>query len=131
MNTAETQTMTTENTATTEAAAPKAPSKMELSRPLFNEIHAEGYVLREGSKSARSEFVTRAQDELGLTKAGAATYYQNLTNEKAGKPLYGTKKKADVKDEPKAEDADAPQAPEAPVEDAEVPVEATDEAKAE
>lgn len=110
MTTTETNTMTTENTAATaETAAPKAPSKMELSRPLFNEIHAEGYVLSEGSKSARSEFVTRAQKELGLTKAGAATYFQNLSNEKAGKPLYGTKKKAepeaggDKQEEPKQE----------------------------
>lgn len=86
--------MTNTNTAAnTEAQAPAAPakemSKMDHSRILFAEIYAPGYKLRmEGAKSQRSEFVKRAMAEFAATKNGAATYFQNLSNEAKGQPLY-------------------------------------------
>lgn len=77
-------------TAQAPAAAPAAPmSKMDHSRILFAEIYAPGYKLKmEGAKSQRSEFVKRAMAEFGATKNGAATYFQNLSNEAKGQPLY-------------------------------------------
>lgn len=86
--------MTNTNTAAnTEAQAPAAPAKemtkMDHSRILFAEIYAPGYKLKmEGAKSQRSEFVKRAMAEFGATKNGAATYFQNLSNEAKGQPLY-------------------------------------------
>jgi hypothetical protein len=86
--------MTNTNTAAnTEAQAPAAAaepmSKMAHSRILFAEIYAPGYKLKmEGAKSQRSEFVKRAMAEFGATKNGAATYFQNLSNEAKGQPLY-------------------------------------------
>lgn len=86
--------MTNTNTAAnTEAQAPAAPakemSKMDHSRILFAEIYAPGYKLKmEGAKSQRSEFVKRAMAEFAATKNGAATYFQNLSNEAKGQPLY-------------------------------------------
>lgn len=87
--------MTNTNTAAnTEAQAPAAApaepmSKMAHSRILFAEIYAPGYKLKmEGAKSQRSEFVKRAMAEFGATKNGAATYFQNLSNEAKGEPLY-------------------------------------------
>lgn len=95
--------MTNTNTAVnTEATAPAEPmTKMDHSRILFKEIYAPGYKLKmEGAKSQRSEFVKRAMAEFGATKAGAATYFQNLSNEAKGQPLYkytsSKNKKADT-----------------------------------
>lgn len=90
--------MTNTNAAAPATTEAKAPTKMDLARPLFNEIYAKGYKLSEGCKSQRAEFIKRGQAELGLTKNGAATYFQNLTNESRGEPTYkyGSKKKADV-----------------------------------
>lgn len=83
-----------------DAAAPAAPmTKMDHSRILFKEIYTPGYKLRmEGAKSQRGEFVKRAIAEFGATKNGAATYFQNLSNEAKGQPLYKytPKKKGDV-----------------------------------
>jgi hypothetical protein len=82
-----------QNTATT-----KTPSKMDLARPIFNEIYAPGYKLSEGVKSQRAEFIKRAQAEIGMTANGAATYFQNLSNQAKGDPLYkynGKKKAAE------------------------------------
>ena len=75
-------------TATTQADAPvaKEPSKMELARKLFQEIYTKGFDL--GGKSQRQVFITRAQSEVGLTKAGANTYFQNLSNEAKTGELY-------------------------------------------
>lgn len=91
--------MTTSNaaaTTTTTAAEAKAPTKMDLARPLFAEIYKQGYKLSEGCKSQRSEFIKRGMAELGLTKNGAATYFQNLTNESRGEGVYKYAKKRDV-----------------------------------
>lgn len=83
--------MKTENTAAnTEAQAPAAPmSKMDHSRILFKEIYTAGYKFKIATaKSQRSEFIGRAMNEFGATKAGAATYFQNLSNLAKGEPLY-------------------------------------------
>lgn len=97
--------MTNTNTAAnTEAQAPAAApakpmTKMDHSRILFAEIYAPGYKFKvEGSKSQRNEFVKRAIAEFGATKNGAATYFQNLSNEAKGQPLYKytSSKKKDV-----------------------------------
>lgn len=66
----------------------KAPSKMDLVRPIFEEIYTEGYKLSEGCKSQRAEFIKRAQEEASMTKNGAATYFQNLSNQAKGQALY-------------------------------------------
>lgn len=94
-------------TTNVEAAAPivvepKAPSKMELARPIFKEVTAEGVVLPEG-KTARATFIARAVAEISLTEKGAATYYQNLTKEAKGLPLYSRKKKVTEAELPEAE----------------------------
>ena len=78
----------TNTAATTEATteATKAPSKMALARALRAEIYAAGYDL--DGKSQRQVFIARAQAEIGMTEAGANTYFQNLSNEAAGRGLY-------------------------------------------
>lgn len=104
--------MTTPATApTTPEAAPKAPSKMSLCKPLFEELTAEGAILPEG-KTARATFIARAQaEDIGLTAAGAATYWQNLTSKAAGGKLYPHGAKPKAKDEaPAAEPAAEPAA---------------------
>lgn len=91
--------MATENNTAPAATTEAAPmTKMDHSRILFAEIYAPGYKLKmEGAKSQRSEFVKRAMAEFGATKNGAATYFQNLSNEAKGQPLYKySAKKKDV-----------------------------------
>lgn len=68
----------------TEAA--KKVSKMDTARVLFKEIFTRGYDLK--GKSQRAVFIDRAMKEQGLSKHCAGTYYQNLTNEANGQPLY-------------------------------------------
>ena len=83
--------MTTTANAAVQTAAPaaapaKAPSKMELCRIVYNEIYAEGYDLKGASQ--RQCFIKRTMAEHGISKHCANTYFQNLSNEKAGKGLY-------------------------------------------
>lgn len=83
--------MTTTNAAaTTEQQAPAKPkSKMEHARELWAEIYTPGYKFKiEGAKSHRNEFIKRAIKEFGMTQNGAATYFQNLSNEAKGEPVY-------------------------------------------
>ena len=80
----------------TPVAVVKAPSKMDLARPIFIEVTAVDYELPEG-KTARHTFIARSQEEAGLTPKGAATYWQNLTKEAKGEPLYGKKGEAKVR----------------------------------
>lgn len=87
---------TAETTAAAAAVpAPKAPTKADLARPIFAELTKVGAELPEG-KTARAEFIRRAQEEAGLTAKGAATYWQNLTKAARGEPMYGKKKVAEV-----------------------------------
>lgn len=88
MTTATTNAADTTNTNVPAAApAPKAPSKMDKARELFLKLKEDGYVVPEGS-SIRKEFISAAIANIGLTKNGAITYYNNLQNEAKGKPLY-------------------------------------------
>lgn len=98
MNTAETN--ATETT-TTEAAA---PNKMQRCAELYKEIFTRGYDLK--GKSQRSNFIERAQAEVGMTKAGAATYFQNLSNKNKGEDLYkyNNKKKTNTNEEVKGKE---------------------------
>lgn len=89
--------MTTTNAAAQTQEQAKVMTKMDHARVLFGEIYTEGYKFKiEGAKSHRNEFIKRAIKEFGMTQAGAATYFQNLTNEAKGEPVYKynkTKKK--------------------------------------
>lgn len=89
--------MTNTNTAQTQTPAAEAPSKMDQAKVLFAEIFTPGYKFKhQEAKSQRGEFIKRAMAEFGMTKAGAGTYYQNLSNHiQKGKKLYEyTPKKA-------------------------------------
>ncbi len=77
---------TTNTQATAPAPEAKAPTKMELAKKLYDEIYGAGYDLE--GKSQRQVFIARAQAEIGLTKAGANTYFQNLSNEARGQGRY-------------------------------------------
>lgn len=92
-------------TENTETAAPAVPSKMDKAKVLFAGLRDGSIPLAEG-KSARATFIATAQEpEIGATKNGAATYWQNLVSlEKGGKlyPHTASKKKADA---PTAADA--------------------------
>lgn len=105
------KTATTTAIATTEVAETKVPSKMELAKVLFAEIYGPEYDL--GGKSQRQVFIARAQSEINLTKAGANTYFQNLTNLSRGDSLY---KYNTYEAKPKADGADS-----APTSDAGLP----------
>lgn len=77
---------TTAPETTNAAPAPKVPSKMELCKALYKEVFAKDYDLQ--GKSQRAVFIARAQSELGMTKNGANTYYQNISNAERGGELY-------------------------------------------
>ncbi len=98
-----------ENTTNDNAAVEAKPvSKMEHAKKLYAEIFTPGYKLKEGTTSQRAEFIRRAIDEFGMTKAGAGTYYQNLSNKDRGQPLYKyNSKKAGTKAEVKEGEANA------------------------
>lgn len=74
------------DTAPAAAPAEKAPSKMAICKALYDEVFAPGYDL--GGKSQRAVFIARAMAEKGMTKNGANTYYQNISNAARGKGLY-------------------------------------------
>lgn len=108
--------MKTENTtaadATNVAAAPAAaapavpapPTKMDKAKVLYAGLKDGSIALIEG-KSARATFITQAQEaDIGMTKAGAATYWQNLESAAKGGKLY-PHTAAKKKDEAKPADA--------------------------
>lgn len=64
----------------------KKVTKMSLAKVLFAQIFTPGYDLK--GKTQRAEFIERGMKEHEFTKHGAGTYFQNLTNLAAGKPLY-------------------------------------------
>lgn len=84
-------------------------NKMAKAKKIYATVTAKGYNLR--GSSVRAVFLNKAMKEVGLTKAGAATYYQNIRNEVVnGKSLYEynkTAKKVTSKQEPKAEEKKA------------------------
>lgn len=89
----------TTNVAPEAAPAPVVPSKMDKAKALFAGL-ADGTVPLAEGKSARATFIAQAQEaEIGMTKAGAATYWQNLTSAAKGGKLYphtAAKKKTDA-----------------------------------
>lgn len=69
----------------------KAPSKMQLARKIYDQIFTRGYNLN--GKTQRSVFIERCIDEIGMTKNGASTYYQNISNQvNKGMKLYAYNK---------------------------------------
>lgn len=93
-------TTTDTNAAAAAPAAPVVPSKMDKSKVVFAGLRDGSIPLAEG-KSARATFIAMVQEpEIGATKNGAATYWQNLVSlEKGGKlyPHTSTKKNAEAK----------------------------------
>lgn len=74
--------------ATTQPATPvKAPTKMELAAPIYEQILAMS-AEQLGGKTPRRVFMDRCAAELGMGAAGANTYFQNLKNEHAGEGRY-------------------------------------------
>lgn len=99
----------TKNTNTAAEAAPAKPeSKMSRAKKLYDEIYGRGYVLK--ANSQRAEFIERAMNEIGLSKAGANTYFQNLANEARGQDRYkynryeSKKPATEAKDEAQGDD---------------------------
>lgn len=71
----------------------KQTSKMQQAIVLFNEINTRGYQLN--GKTQRAVFIERAMQEVGLSKNGAATYFQNISNKvNKGMKLYHYNKPA-------------------------------------
>ena len=65
----------------------KQVSKMQLARVIFTEVFTRGYNLE--GKTQRAVFIERCMNEIGLTKNGASTYYQNISNQvNKGMKLY-------------------------------------------
>ena len=119
-NAAETNVEAAANAATAVPVVPAPPSKMDLCKPLFFGLKDGSVALIEG-KSARATFISKAVDDLEMTKAGAATYWQNLTSlDKGGKLYPHTAKSSKKADAPTDADA-APTTEEAPAGDAETP----------
>lgn len=90
MTTAATNVADTTNTNAAPAApvAPAVPSKMDKAKPLFAGLRDGSIEVDEG-KSQRATFIARAQlPEIGMTKNGAATYWQNLVSLEKGGKLY-------------------------------------------
>lgn len=81
-----TATATTETTAPAATAPVKAPSKMARCKVLYDEVFAPGYVLN--GETQRAVFIKRAMAELEMSKHGANTYYQNLSNDARGLGKY-------------------------------------------
>lgn len=86
----------------------KAPSKMQLARKIYDQIFTRGYNLN--GKTQRSVFIERCIDEIGMTKNGASTYYQNISNQvNKGMKLYAYNKPATKKKVTKQEVVQAEQ----------------------
>lgn len=91
---------TTDTNAAAAPAAAAVPSKMDKAKVLFAGLRDGSIALAEG-KTARATFIAQAQEaDIGMTKNGAATYWQNLVSKEKGGKLYPhtakTTKKADA-----------------------------------
>ena len=104
-------TTTDTNAAAAAPAAPVVPSKMDKAKILFAGLRDGSIALAEG-KSARATFIAQAQEaDIGMTKNGAATYWQNLVSKEKGGKLYphtSTKKTADAKPADAKTEGEAP-----------------------
>ncbi len=86
----------------TAAIETKAKSKMQLARVVFDEVFTRGYDLK--GRTQRAVFIERCIAEIGLTKNGASTYYQNISNQvNKGMKLYAYNKPSTKKKVTKAE----------------------------
>jgi hypothetical protein len=79
---AETNVQVAENTEVQTEVVAKV-TKADIGRTIFNESLATGNLVRK-------DVIARLVAEAGLTKAGAATYFQNMKN-KAGLVVHKTK----------------------------------------
>lgn len=71
----------------TKQATTKTVSKMTKARAIWNEIFTKGYDLK--GRGQRAVFIDRCMNEIEMTKNGAATYYQNISNKvNKGMKLY-------------------------------------------
>lgn len=60
--------------------------KIDQCREIYKAVFTRGYDLQ--GKSQRKAFIERSMTELGISLHCAGTYYQNLSNEANGQPLY-------------------------------------------
>lgn len=60
--------------------------KIDLARPIYQEVTAKGFDLQ--GKTARRVFIDRCVAELGMGEKGANTYFQNLKSEATTGDLY-------------------------------------------
>lgn len=74
-------------TNTNNVTAITAVKKIDRAREIFKRIHDPKFMAPEGS-SPRAEFIKSCIADLGMTDSGASTYWQNLSTEAKGGPLY-------------------------------------------
>lgn len=86
----------------------KPASKMSQARVIFDQVFTRGYNLN--GKTQRSVFIERCMNEIGMTKNGASTYYQNISNQvNKGMKLYAYNKPSTKKKVTKQEVVQAEQ----------------------
>lgn len=86
----------------------KPVSKMSQARVIFDQVFTRGYDLN--GKTQRSVFIERCMNEIGMTKNGASTYYQNISNQvNKGMKLYAYNKPSTKKKVTKQEVVQAEQ----------------------
>lgn len=86
----------------------KPVSKMSQARVIFDQVFTRGYNLN--GKTQRSVFIERCMNEIGMTKNGASTYYQNISNQvNKGMKLYAYNKPSSKKKVTKQEVVQAEQ----------------------
>lgn len=86
----------------------KPVSKMSQARVIFDQVFTRGYNLN--GKTQRSVFIERCINEIGMTKNGASTYYQNISNQvNKGMKLYAYNKPSSKKKVTKQEVVQAEQ----------------------
>lgn len=94
---------------TTNVVEIKKVTKMDQCREIYKRVWTRGFALN--GKTQRGAFIELVVKELGASKHLAGTYYQNLSNQAAGQPLYKyNKNKPKVKQVTKQAVADLEQA---------------------
>lgn len=74
-------------TTTPNNVTPINVKKIDRAREVFQRVSAPNFLAPEGS-SPRAEFIKSCVAEFGMTDKGASTYWQNLSTEAKGGPLY-------------------------------------------
>lgn len=75
------------NTTGSNVTSITAVKKIDRAREIFARVSDTKYVAPEGS-SPRAEFIKSCIADLSMTDSGASTYWQNLSTEAKGGPLY-------------------------------------------